>query len=190
MNWADQQPLDPKAVQQLLRYEGKSGKLFWRPRPLEMFPDERSGKIWNTRFANKEAFTAINANGYRHGTIFGRFYSAHRIIWAVEAGEWPPDQIDHINNDRLDNRWENLRKATVKENMRNRVRSLTRSSSRFRGVFWSKANRNWVGAIYANGKRFNLGRFQCEVKAAEAYDAAAIQHFGEFANLNFPKVAA
>lgn len=98
---------------------------------------------------------------------------------------WP--MVDHRNGDGLDNRRANLRPATVAENARNsRVRSS--NSSGFHGVGYYKRYGKWSARIRVFGRRIELGYFLTPEEAGRAYDAAAREHFGEFAALNFPAV--
>lgn len=60
----------------------------------------------------------IQANGYVYATYKGKKYQAHRLIWKYVTGE-DPDIIDHINGDRFDNRWHNLRNVDAALNSRN-----------------------------------------------------------------------
>ncbi len=105
----------------------------------------------------------------------------HRVV----AGAKPGETVDHINGDCLDNRRANLRICSHQQNMWNR-RNSESGTSKFKGVSWDKSNRKWRSHIRKNNKTIFLGRFLDEVEAARAYDAAAIEHFGEFARLNFP----
>lgn len=171
----------PELLRQLLRYEPETGMLFWLERPSSMFPTVRAAKTWNSRFNKKAAFSGTDTHGYRRGEIFGRGYLAHRVIWAHQTETWPTEQVDHINGDRLDNRWNNLRAATMTENMRNRRCERT-STSEYLGVSWDSNSAKWRSQI---GSRY-IGSFVCEIEAAKAYDAAAILLYGAFANPNFP----
>ena len=91
---------------------------------------------------------------------------------------------DHINHNGLDNRRQNIRNCTIQQNNAN---VLARgASSRYKGVSWNKRRRRWFAYIKKDGKQFNLGCFDKEIKAAKAYDAAARKHHGQFAALNFP----
>lgn len=148
----------PEELRRLLRYEPETGRLFWLTRPREMFPDERAAKSWNTQNAHKEAFTSSNSRGYRQGSIHDRKYPAHRVVWALHHGEWPPEQIDHINGSRVDNRIENLRAVTATVNQRNK-KMQSNNASGYNGVSWCKTYEKWLAYTMANGKRKNLGRF-------------------------------
>jgi hypothetical protein len=95
--------------------------------------------------------------------------------------------IDHINGDSLDNRRANLRLATPSQNAYNRAKIRSKKSSRYIGVYFEKATGRWTVKIrIGRGKRLWLGRFNSEIAAARAYDAAAKKYHKEFAVLNFP----
>lgn len=105
----------------------------------------------------------------------------HRFILGLTD---PAIHVDHINGDGLDNRVANLRTATTRENQQNRW--WRTGLSPYKGVGWHRANRKWQAQIKINRRSVYLGPFEREVDAALAYDAAAVEHFGAFANLNFP----
>lgn len=162
-------------AKKLLRYEPETGKLFWLPRPAEMFPRERIGKMWNARFANTEAFTSVHSNGYLQGAILGRMYRAHRVIWLIQTGQWPVDQIDHINGVRADNRWSNLREVSHGANLRN-CAQRSNNSSGVTGVSWHRLNRKWAAQITIGGRKRHLGSFPTIEAAAAARAVASAQH--------------
>jgi hypothetical protein len=176
----------PETVKKLLHYNPETGQLFWKQRGRDFFKSERDWKIWNTKNANKEAFLSRNSHGYVKGSIFDRTLIAHRVIWAIQTGEWPEHEIDHINRQRADNRWINLREATSSQNKTN-VSSRQNSSSKYIGVSWCETRKIWQASIRKAEKKKHLGRFSCEIDAAKAYDAAAQIIHGQFANLNFPE---
>lgn len=174
-----------EVLRQLLRYDPDTGKLYWRPRPAEMFASPRAAGVFNTRHAGAEAFTSDDGSGYRQGAILYYSCRAHRVIWAMQTGSWPSMKIDHIDGNRQNNAWANLRLATDIENGRNTA-SRKGATSRFLGVGWHSQMRVWRAYISADGKVKHLGCFDDEVSAALAYDKAAREMFGQFAKPNFP----
>jgi AP2 domain len=94
-------------------------------------------------------------------------------------------RIDHANGEGLDNQRGNLRRATNGQNMHNR-RANAGHSSRYKGVGWYPRYGKWVARIKLEGRRRCLGYFTDEREAAQAYDAAAREIFGQFARPNFP----
>ena len=185
-------PLPPQWVlRQLLRFEPETGKLFWLPRAANQMTvtdprgPEWAANQWNSRNAGREAFTASDRRGYRHGNIGGIKYQAHRVIWKLAHGT-DPETIDHINGQQGDNRLDNLRNCTVAENSRNYSKPEG-GSSRFRGVAWVKRDQKWAARISdGKGGKRSLGNHTSEEAAARAYDRAAREMHGAFATLNFP----
>lgn len=124
----------------------------------------------------------INDQGYRLVYIKGRCYRTHRLIYLLEYG-YLPEFIDHINQDRLDNRITNLRASTKSQNLYNRG-ATTKNTSGYKGVVYCKQTGKWRAVIYQNGKRHCLGRYNLKHDAASAYNEAALEYHGEFACLN------
>lgn len=118
----------------------------------------------------------IGNYGYRILWLHGRKYLAHRVIWAVQHGEWPSMEIDHINQDRADNRIANLRLATKTQN---RYNSKVRrdSQSGLRGAF--KRRYGWAACITVNKVKHRLGTFRTAEEAHAAYLRAAKEMHGE-----------
>lgn len=170
----------PEELRKLLRYEPETGKLFWLPRPEDMFATHLAFVMWNKRFALKEAFITDDGAGYKAGEIYTVRYKAHRVIWAIKTGEWPKAQIDHINGDRGCNRWGNLRLATPSENSMNSKIKVNNTSG-VKGVWWNKRSRKWTACITVGGKRIFLGYYDDISKASIVYAEAAKKHHGEFA---------
>lgn len=168
----------------LLRLDSATGRLFWKPRKPEHFKD--SSKVsridvcrsWNAGFSGKEALASINVHGYRAGRVLYHSLCAHTVIWAMTQGRWPEMEIDHINRDPLDNRPENLREVTRSENEMNKLPSK-RNSSGIKGVSWEKRRSKWRAQITANGEYKYLGSFGTRDEAESAYIAASIEMHGE-----------
>jgi len=116
-------------------------------------------------------------------TEFGwlRTVYLHRVIMNAPKGLL----VDHRNNNGLDNRRENLRLATHSQNMINRPKTKSKTTSRFVGVYFQKNRGKWAARINYQKNQIWLGRFDNEIDAAKAYDAAAKKYHGEFARLNF-----
>lgn len=169
--------LDIATLNRLFNYDPITGRLIWLQRGERDCPDPRERARWNGRYAGKEAF-GIKPNGYREGMIFRVQHRAHRVAWAMFYGEWPQDDIDHINGDRADNRIGNLRVATRSENSRNTKLRCTNSSGRV-GV--SQRRGKWRATIRANNRQHELGIFDTFEEAAAARDAAEIR-FGYHPN--------
>ena len=113
-----------------------------------------------------------------------KMHYIHKLV----AREWvsnPEEKrcVDHIDGSRTNNHWENLRYATHSENLMNKRRRKD-GSSLYKGVSWDKRSGKWVVRIKTGGVNKNLGLFEDEREAAEVYNAAALEHFEEFAKPN------
>lgn len=133
-------------------------------------------------FIGKKLGTVCKYNGYVTLWVGGDLYPAHRLIWLYMTGEWPKADTDHINGDRADNRWCNLREATRTQNICNsRVRRD--SIVGLKGVRHdTRRKKNPYSAALKHGdKRYNLGSYPTAELAHAAYCAAAEKYHGEFA---------
>lgn len=144
-------------LRSVLHYDPVSGIFRWHERtdvPLR----------WNIRFAGKRAGSTM-ASKYRQVTLCGGHYYEHRLAWLYMHGSWPKHQIDHLNNDRSDNRLENLREATNQENGVARDQRKLRSTNKSGvvGVSWSQKpghKGSWYATITMDGHMKNLGRYE------------------------------
>jgi len=106
----------------------------------------------------------------------------HRVI--MQASD--DMEVDHIRSrETLNNQRKNLRVCSHAENGRNRTKGSNNTSG-FKGVSFRKDITKWQAAIRLNGTDIYLGCFVTPEEAAKAYDAKALELFGEFAKLNFP----
>jgi len=110
----------------------------------------------------------------------------HRIIVEKKLGRLLRDNeiVDHINGKTSDNRIENLRVCTHKENIRNCTLKAKNNKSGYRGVSFDKSRNKWQASIKVDYKSIGLGRFLNKEDAALAYNNFAKKYFGEFARLN------
>lgn len=161
--------ISPALLRRLLRYEPKTGRLFWLQRGPEHFSSRRACSVWNARYAGNEAFTAL-LRGYLTGRIFDQHYAAHRVAWALHYGAWP-SHVDHINGCRGDNRIENLRSVAQAENNRN-CRQSRSNKSGCTGVWQHPQTGAWTAFIGRNGGRVHLGSYRRRQDAVRARRAA------------------
>ena len=119
------------------------------------------------------AMLGTPSGGYLYARLNYRKYALHRLAWLYVHGYHPPDQIDHINGDKSDNRIKNLRLATHSQNAANR-----KGRARLRGV--TRNGRAYEARVKVGRKSHHLGRFSCPAAAHFAYVIAANVHFGDY----------
>lgn len=122
----------------------------------------------------------VSTQGYIAIGVDGRKYLAQRIAFFYMTGSWPKNHIDHINTDRTDNRFVNLREANDSQNGANRSMNSNNKVG-LKGCSWSKQNKKWQASITVNRKQTHLGFFDCPAAAHFAYIIASDKAFGEFA---------
>lgn len=143
-------------VRDLFDYERQTGRLIWRQNK------------WPARAGNPAG--AVSKDGYVIVGVDMRTYPAHRLIWLHVHGEWPKQQIDHIDGDRANNRLENLRDVNASMNMQNLRNSKRRNKScGLMGVSFSKNAGRWMAAIKIGSKNKYLGYFDTPEKAHAVY---------------------
>lgn len=122
----------------------------------------------------------INRLGYREMRVFNRLCTAHRLAVLYMTGTFPerPLTVDHINGIRHDNRWINLRLATMVEQNWNSAAHRDNQSS-LKGAWPCKTTGRWQSIIQDGSKRVWLGRFDTALDAHEAWIKAATELRGE-----------
>lgn len=131
------------------------------------------------RIKNMKLAGTIASNGYRLIKIKGRVYLAHRILWAINYGEWPSKELDHINGDKLDNRISNLRMVTRAQNNWN-VKKKKNNTSGYKGIFLHKKSGKWYSTIRHSGKRYHLGYFSNIEDAIKERKNAEHKYHGQY----------
>jgi len=120
----------------------------------------------------------VDSKGYVSIGVYGKTFRAHRLAFMYMTGSWP-NHVDHINGIKADNRWDNLRSVTNKENHKNMPKQKSNTSG-VTGVCWSKSINKWVSRIYDGGSAINIGVFD------NIFDAVAARKSAEIA-LNYHK---
>ena len=150
--------LTPEIVRSLLAYDPESGQFTWIKR-----------RGTRTDLDGNIAGSLTN-EGYWKITVAGRHFLAHRLVFMHVLGRWPVGLVDHINGNRTDNRFINLREANDELNAQNRRRARTGNSSGLLGVSVNTGRgKRWLAQIQVSGKKMNLGYFDCKYEAHAAY---------------------
>lgn len=137
-------------------------------------------KWFNWRHGGKIAGTSIKKpTDYVRLCILGKCFYAHIIAWLYVTGEFPKDEIDHINGIRSDNRFENLREASHSENGKNRGLSKNNTSG-YKGVSFHRRSGKWKVKVGFNGKGYCPGVYTTKEEAAQVYEKTAKELHGEF----------
>lgn len=154
-------------LRSLLAYDPATGHLTWRE-------DRFTGGGRRRHIvAGQMAGFVDKKHGYRLININDRPYLAHRLAWLHMTGAWPTADIDHINGDRDDNRWHNLRDVRRQVNLQNiRAAKGHKKHGTLLGTAWHAKTQRWRALIKVDGKQKSLGYFRTEAEAHAAYVAA------------------
>ena len=148
--------LTQEYLKECLTYDPETGIFTWKERPVNHFKDGKKRKSqsicknWNSKYANKEAGTLNNVE-YRLIRVHGKLYVAQRLAWLYMEGYWPEHSVDHIDQNKNNNKWSNLRHVTQQCNMQNCKLSKNNKSG-VNGVWWNKSKSRWVAEITINRK--------------------------------------
>lgn len=123
---------------------------------------------------NSQVKTVTNKDGYREVRILDGAQRHHRLIYYAHHRTWP-ELVDHINGDRADNRIENLRAATPRQNSANvEIRPLL-------GAVHDKLTNQWIAQIFVDGTKVLLGVYDTPEEAAARYRTHRLKMYGEYA---------
>lgn len=151
-----------------------------RDRLCELYVYDQYQGTFTKRATGEINKGAKDTCGYLHMTIDGSTYSLHRLAWLYMTGEWPQHLIDHIDRNKGNNKWGNLRAASASENRINADPYKSNRSGQ-RGVHFYKPNSMWCARLGVRGKRLHLGYFSDFDEACAVYREAADKHYGQFA---------
>ena len=150
-------------LRELLAYDPQTGAFTWRLARV----------AWNGRRVIArpgDVAGTVCKNGYRAINIDGTPRLEHRLAFLWMTGEWPEADVDHINGDRADNRWANLRPASRRMNLQNRRGpSSNRKHGHLLGTAWHAKTQKWRALIKHDGRQKSLGYYETEQAAHYAY---------------------
>jgi hypothetical protein len=158
--------LTQERLKELLDYDPETGVFTWRKRKGGARAGKKAGCVCHY--------------GYIVIRIDDRLYRAARLAWFYTFGHWPHGVVDHIDSNRKNDRLENLRVTSQRNNTRN-TRMHKDNKCGYKGVFQGRAKGRYYAQICVNGKRRHLGTFDCPREAHAAYVEAARKHYGEYA---------
>jgi len=161
-------------LKECLKYNSETGIFIWKTRPEYHFKTIGAHNTWNTRFSSTIAGTD-DGIGYVRIILRGNRYRAHRLAWLYMTGEFPLDQIDHINGKRSDNSIKNLRQSDDSDNRKNMKRRDDNSSGAT-GVSWHKRAKKWNPKIQVGKKQIHLGLFDSFDDAVKVRKLAEIKY--------------
>lgn len=134
--------LTQERLQQVVYYDPETGIMY---RYLKSIEDRPIG--------------SDHGEGYLRARVDGKRYLIHRLAFLYMTGRWPNNQIDHIDGNRLNNKWANLREASNQNNSKNQ-RIPSSNTSNTIGVYWHGREKKWRAQIVVNGHLKYLGSFQ------------------------------
>ena len=152
--------LDQNNVRKFFLYDPISGKLTWRLPTFNNYVGEEVTSI------SKQGYYVVNFNKIPR--------LVHRIIWLYQTG-YLPEQVDHIDHDRTNNKWDNLREVSNTENSKNTSVSKN-SSTKINGVSFMKSRNKYRASITVNRKQIHLGLFDDIASAIQARADADIKY--------------
>lgn len=151
-------------LREVWSYCKETGVIRWR---VNHSRKSRAGKLVGTPLWNRYIKVTLNGNQLH----------AHRVAWAMETGNWPAHDIDHIDGDRANNKWLNLREATRSENMQNLRAPFPSNKAGLLGAhkLSKKHKLPWCSRIKVGKKSVYLGSFETPEAAHAAYLSAKVK---------------
>lgn len=134
-----------------------------------------------TRLSNGRPMGRPDRKGYLLASIYPYAYRLHRLAWLYMTGEWPEQEIDHVNGITGDNRWINLRPCNHQQNNHNQPLRRNNTSG-VKGVHWDRRHRKWHVQVCLNYKIHQGGFFEHLADAEKSVRELREKLHGEFAN--------
>ncbi len=151
--------LTAQRLRELLHYDPETGVFTYRVKRGICMPGNEAG-------------CPMKRGNHSIGLEYGR-YATHRLAWLYMTGEWPTKEIDHLDGNPLNNRWDNLRLATSAENKQNQRRPKVTNKCGFLGVCRHPIDKQglptWRARIQIDGKSIHVGLFNTPEEAHAAY---------------------
>lgn len=151
-------------LRELVEYVPETGVFLWRA-------GRRKGRTAGTS----------RKNGYRLLQLDGVSYYQHRLAWFYVRGEWPINDVDHEDENKRNNAWNNLRLATKSQNQHNRSTPRNNTSG-IKGVSWDAKAGKWCAQLSHNRVKHRLGVFTDKHEAALDVQALRDKLHGAFSN--------
>jgi hypothetical protein len=147
----------------LVHFDSTTGAFTWKVKTCsKVIPGKEAG--------------GLNSHGYRQIKINRTFFYGHRLAWFYVYGQWPEQEIDHINGNPSDNRIVNLRLATRTQNNQNKLARVDNSLG-IRGVYKRKDTGKFKAEIRVNKRLISLGCFDSINDAELARKCAEQKYF-------------
>jgi len=156
--------LTQEELKKILDYDPETGVFTWKKHPSKA-----------ARVKEGEVAGWVDSKGYISIRVLDKTYKAHRLAFLWMEGYTPEHDVDHINRDRSDNRWVNLRHASRACNMQNKE-TYKNNSSGIPGVTYVKREKKFKARITVAGKTCSLGNYCDKIEAAFARLTAELDH--------------
>lgn len=149
-----------------------------------------TSNVKRLRYIDGEPVGYTKKNGYIEIYLNGGYHYAHRLAWLYMTGEFPIDNIDHLDGNPQNNKWKNLRLANQSINTKNQKSKKSNKTGKI-GVFYRKDREKWIAYIKVDYKRINLGTFlnfedaaTARVQAEQKYGFISRDDFNLKNNIN------